>query len=121
RHQDLQLGIERQNLPQLGDRLCRPEATAEIPGLFHRAIAELIGAIRPPVELARGEVDGGTGHGCGERIAGLVSEMEEARVWKRIVAAHGSVVTPGHLAVAPIDLPAELDDFESPAEPAAHG
>src|ERR1700730_13300620 len=40
RDQDLQLGIERQDLPQFVDRLRWPEAAAEIPDLFHRAIAE---------------------------------------------------------------------------------
>src|SRR5580692_10399111 len=89
-YQQLQLRIERENLAQLGNRLGWIDAVAEIPGLLDRAVEQIVGAVRPPVQLARGEVDGGAGQRPGQRFAGGIVEMVEARSRRSARRACGS-------------------------------
>src|SRR5258708_35418732 len=80
RHQHLQFWVERENFPQLGNRLGGTEtAAAEIPGLLDLTIEQMLGAVRPPVQLARDEVDRGAGQRCGQGFAGRIEEMKKAR------------------------------------------
>ena len=99
----------------------RIDAASEIPGPLNLAVEQVVGTIRPPVELARGEVDRGACQWCGQRVARGIAETRMAGIRIGIEARDRSIVTSGHPAAAAIELPAEFADFETPGKPAAHG
>src|SRR6185437_15092551 len=64
--QQLQPGIECENFPQLRDRLRRVDATTEVPGLLDRVVEQMVGAVRPPIQLACEQIDRGAGQRRGQ-------------------------------------------------------
>ena len=117
--QQFHFRIERQDLAQLGNRLGR--AAAEIPGPVHGLIEQVVRAIRPPIQFARGEVDGRARQRRRQGIAGGIAELGIARIRIGIEAGDRRVVAPRHAAVAAVELAAKFADIETSRQPAADG
>ena len=78
--QQLQLRIERQRSAAVR-RSTRPVGRGRNPRRpADGAVEQLVGAVGPPVELARGEVDRRAGQRRRQRIAGGIAEMIGARI-----------------------------------------
>src|SRR4051812_16265699 len=119
RDQHVQLRIGGEDLAQLGDRLRRVDAAAEIPVAFDGAVQHLVGAIGPPVELVCQKVNRGTRQRRLQRIAGGITEPRAARIRIGIEAAYRAIVAPRHLAVLAVEFAAEFADVEAAGKPAA--
>src|SRR3954466_741040 len=120
RDQHVQLRIRGEDLAQLGDRLRRVDAAAEIPGTLDGAVQHLVGAIGPPIELVCQQVNRGTRQRRLQRIAGGITEPRAARIRIGIEAAYRAIVAPRHLAVLAVEFAAEFADVEAAGKPAAH-
>src|SRR6185312_11269153 len=104
----------------LRDRLRRVDAAAEIPCSLHLTIQEVIGALRPPIERSRGEIDGGARQRRNQGIAGRIVEMRGGGIGVRIQAQYRCIVTSGDPTVAAVVFAAKFRDTETPGKPPAY-